>query len=52
LANKVNASNAKVKPSEIVKYCKEVLAKKPELVEDNDICDLPGANTNNQDWLD
>jgi len=49
LANKVNKSGAKVKPSEIVKYCKEVLAKRPELVKDNDICDLPDVKDKDRD---
>jgi len=47
LADRVNASGAKVKPSEIIKYCKETLAKKPELMDDT--YDLPEANANNHD---
>ena len=52
LADKVNKPGAKIKTPDLVKYCKDTLAKKPELIDD--IYDLPrdNANNHNRDWLD
>ena len=50
IADKINGASSKINKAELVKYCKETLAKKPELVDDT--YDLPQANANNQEWLD
>jgi len=47
LADKVNGKGAKIKTPDLVKYCKDTLAKKPELIDD--IYDLPRDNANNRD---
>ena len=50
LADKVNGKGTKIKTPDLVKYCKDTLTKKPELIDD--IYDLPRDNANNRDWLD
>ncbi|CAG8634625.1 7093_t:CDS:2, partial [Funneliformis mosseae] len=47
LAGRVNKPGAKIKTSELIKYCKKVLAKKPELIED-DTYDLPNLRDKDQ----
>ncbi|CAG8679925.1 7216_t:CDS:10 [Dentiscutata erythropus] len=39
LADRVNGAKSKINKAELIKYCKEVLAKKPELIDDT--YDLP-----------